>query len=154
MTQTKLAVAGMPRQRQARRIVFICAALGAGMGFILSFHPIGMDAFEFHDVARISEDEQGRTHVELVGSASIWVFGVKVFSQERVFSQESTDWDLSDRWRHYCQLIAAALTVVGLMVGAGLGLCVQRLIQWRAPGCVGIQIPQKANCVSAQSPSV
>jgi hypothetical protein len=129
MTQTELAAVGLPRQRQPRWIIFICAALGAGMGFLLSFHPLALDAFEFHDVAGVSEDEQGRTHVQLVGAASIRVFGVKVFSQERVFSQETTDWDLSDRWRRYCQLISVGLTGVGFAVGAGFGLCLQYLTQ-------------------------
>jgi hypothetical protein len=150
MKQTDSAELGKPRQRQHRWIVFICALLGAGTGFTLSFAPFGMDAFESHLVSNVYEDEQGRIHVETVGLASIWVFGVKVFSEER----PAWDWDSSDRWRRYCQLIAGGLTVVGLMVGAGFGLCLQRLIHRRSPGSIGIQVPQGAKSVSAQSPSV
>ncbi len=150
MKDTDSAELGNPRQPQHRWIVFLCALLGAGAGFALSFAPFGMDAFESHIVTRAYDDEQGRIHVETVGLASIWVFGVKVFSEER----PEWDFDLSDRWRRYCQLFAAALTVVGLIVGVGLGLCVQRLTQRRRPGSIGIQVPQEANSVSVQSPSV
>jgi hypothetical protein len=140
MKQTESAALGKPSHRQHRWIVSICALLGAGIGFALSFQPLAMDAFEYHAVSGVYEDEQGRTHVELFGAASIWVFGVKVFSQERVFSHEnqSPEWDLSDRWRRHCQLIAGGLAVVGFVAGAGLGLGVQRLTQRRThPVVVG-----------------
>jgi hypothetical protein len=154
MKQTELAAVGTPRQRQRRWIVFICAALGAGMGFVLSFHPIALDAFEFHDLAGVYEDEQGRTHVELVGSAVVRVFGVKVFSQERVFSHGDADWDLSDRWRRCCQLISVGLTVVGFAVGASFGLCLQRLTQRRKSTWSEIRRLQGASSATVQPPSV
>jgi hypothetical protein len=127
MKQAESAAPDKPSQRQLPWIVFICAFLGAGAGFALSFHPMGLDAFEFSPVSDVSQDEEGRVHVEGFYLASIRVFGVLVFSEKspKVNLEESPD--LIDRWRRYCQLIAGGMTVTGFLVGAGLGLCVQRL---------------------------
>jgi hypothetical protein len=139
--QTESAALGKPSYRQHRWIVSICALLGAGIGFALSFQPFAMDGFEYHAVSGVYEDEQGRTHVELFGAASIWVAGVKMFSEE----SPKWDWDLSDRWRRHCQLIAGGLAVVGFVAGAGLGLGVQRLTQ-RRPHPVVIGCLSFAGC--------
>jgi hypothetical protein len=150
MKDTVSAARGNFRQRQRRWIVFICALLGAGTGFVLSFHPFAVDAFAYHDVSRVYEDEKGTIHVEPYEAASISVFNVKVFSEETL----DWDWVLIDRWRRYCQLIAGGFIVVGFVVGAGLGLCIQRLTQRWTPKSIDIQLLQGENSVSARPPSV
>jgi hypothetical protein len=127
MKQTESGASDKPSQRQFPWIVFICAFLGAGTGFALSFHRMGLDAFEFSPVSEVSEDEKGRVHVKGFYLASIRVFGVLVFDEKspEVNLEESPE--LIDRWRRYCQLIAGGMAVTGFLVGAGLGLCVQRL---------------------------
>jgi hypothetical protein len=118
------------------------------MGFVLSFHPAALDAFEYHGVSEAYEDEQGRIHFVPFGAASIRVFGVKVFSEE------SADWASSVRWLRYCQLITGGLAMAGFVVGAGFGFCLQRLTQRRAPEGADIQRLQGENSASARPPSV
>lgn len=140
MTQAELVALDKPSQRQHLWIVFICAFLGAGAGFALSFHPAALDAIQFDAISDVSQDEQGRVHIETLCVASIRVFGVLVFSEEcpLVFSEDIRKVEFIDRWRRYCQLSAGGLAVAGFLIGAGLGFCVQRLTQRRISR-IGIQ---------------
>src|SRR5262245_17296281 len=114
MTQAESAAPDKPRQRQHPWIVFICAFLGAGAGFALSFHKTAVEARQFDALSEVSQDKQGRVHLETRCVAWIRVFGVLVFSEEStvVFSEDNTRAvELIDRWRRYCQLIAGGFAV-------------------------------------------